>query len=100
MKSDAIERALGLTNGKGAATDALNAIPDGGKPDDLPEESVFEFLGPPEQMPPDDAGNHSDFELPVAAAERSPETFPSRAEFPLVDEDMGQAPEVFDYIFI
>ena len=96
MKADAIFKAHGHAEGRGLATDALNNIPDGGKPTELPAAPETEAQGPPEVTPPVETGSAPEFDLmtglPVIAMENSPEGFPAEAEY-------GEADEILNFLF-
>ena len=89
MKADAIMKALGLAEGRGMAENALNAIPEGGMPDDLPEIPQPEAMGPPETVPPVDTGEAPQFDeatgLPLMVLDKLPEGFRSGDD----DDDDG-----------
>lgn len=81
MKAEAILKALGKAEGRGMAEDALNSIPEGGKPAELPATPETEAMGPPDVIPPVETGEKPLFDeatgLPVFVLDKLPEGFRS-----------------------
>lgn len=109
MKADAIMKALGKVEGRGNAEDALNNLPEGGKPAVLPVTPETEAKGPPETTPPVEAGGPPELMPPVAAGgppmfdettglpmiamDKTPEGFPAEPD------SSGEAGEVLVFLF-
>lgn len=97
MKAEAIMKALGKAEGRGMAEDALNNLPDGGQPAELPAEPETGAKGPPETIPPVETGGAPEtpmgppmFDeatgLPMIVIDKLPEDF--RADDDEDDPDM------------
>ncbi len=97
MNFAGITEALGHTSGRGKATEALDAIPDGGKPDDLPMKPEIEAQGPPDTLRPVETGEAPDFEflagIPMIPLENFPDDFPGQAEH------NGEAEDILEFLF-
>jgi len=90
MKADAIMKALGKAEGRGMAEEALNNIPEGGQPAELPAMPETEAMGPPDVTPPVETGEPPMFDeatgLPMIVLDKLPDTFRSGDE----GEDDGE----------
>ena len=79
MKTEAIMKALSKTQEREMAQEALNSIPEGGKPAELPVMPEAEPMGPPDTTPPVETGEKPVFDeatgLPVIVLDKLPENF-------------------------
>lgn len=97
MKADAILNAIEKALGRGMATEALNGLPEGGMPAELPAQPETEAMGPPESIPPVETGEAPEFDeatgLPIIAMGHVPQSFPAEAE------SNAEAGDVLDFLF-
>ena len=97
MKADGISKAMEHAQGRGMADTALESIPEGGMPTDLPVAPETEAMGPPDVTPPVETGDVLEFDeltgLPLFAMDNVPNGFPAEAE------SDGEADDVLDFLF-
>ena len=97
MKTEAIMKALGLTEGRGMAQEALNNLPEGGRPAELPAQPEIEAGGRPDLIPPVETAQAPDFDeatgLPLIGQRHVFDGFPGAAE------ETGEAGDVLDFLF-
>ena len=90
MKANAIMRAMEKAEGRGMAEEALNNIPEGGKPAELPAMPETGAIGPPDVVPPVETGGQPEFDeatgLPLIVVDRLPDGF-SNGDDDETDED-------------
>lgn len=96
MKAEAIMRAMENAEVRGMAYDAMDSIPDGGQPSELPVTPETAVEGPPSDTPPVDTSGAPMFDgatgLPVIAQNNAPDGFPAEAED-------GEAEAILGFLF-
>ena len=105
MKDFGLGKAMMNVMGKGKAEAALDAIPEGGMPEDvpvvpeMPEMPETEAMGPPADLPPENepmgppemmppGGFNEEVGLPMVAIENTPDEFPGEGNEDWDDEDV------------